>query len=532
MYQKIQFSLNDKLVFLIIIFMTIIIRLPFFFYPFYGDGATFLLMGQSALDGNLLYDSQKSIKPPLLYWFFSFLILLSFKSFFLIHLYASIIIGICGYMIFYLVKKITNTNKAIVISMIYPFYGSFFISGGDILMSEHIVLVPMLLSLIIYVKKKCSLIDFFLIGILLGIASMVRTNIILPSILIALSTLFINNNNLKKKIYELLLISSGGLLILLLCTIPYFYTNNLDLFIKYIFIAPFNFVSSDSGGTGFNRFHTFYTLILKGTYIINFSVNEYFKNLKIIPASLLWFLSAFSYFFLIFKLLNKNIIKNKNMLYKLLVYVSAISLSIILTNKYHNHYLLQIIPFFLICIGFMVSIKTNKFFNFKIINSSLIIILSFCIFLNLIIYTNTDYNFKKTPEYLISSFLNENLSRDEKVFILDNHVIYWFINRYPITSGIHPGDIFKKELLKIHNNERYTPKDEFKKIFKHNPKYLVFSKRNDFEWFINRIDINDKKLLRENFNNYIIVKKYISNNKKIYSRSKSYLIYERVNNNF
>jgi len=530
MIKKLNININYKLILIFIILITIIIRFPFFFYPFYGDGATFMLMGQSALDGNLLYESQRSIKPPLLYWFFSLLIFLSFKSFFLIHIYSSIIIGISTYMIFYLLNKITSTQKAIFIALIYPFYASFFISGGDILMSEHVVLVPLLFSLIIYIKKNYTLLDLFFIGILLGVASMIRTNIILPAILIAISTLLINSNlSFKKRLFNLLIISSGGLLVLILCLMPFIYTSNLDLFLKYVVIAPMHFASSDSGATGLNRFHTFYTLILKGTYLINFSFNEYFKNLKIIPTSIFWIISTLSYLILIFNIFNNFNIKNKTILIRLLIYLSVISVSIVITNKYHNHYLIQIIPFFLILIGFMFNNKINNILKVKTINISLSIIFCFSIIINLIVYSSTSYNFKQTPEYLISDFLKTNLSKKDKVFVLDGHIIYWMINRYPITSGVHPGDIFKKELLKIHNNENYTPTDEFVKIFNQNPKYLIFSKKNDFKWFINRIESNDDNLLQKYLNNYKIIKSYKTNDKKVYSRSRSYLIYEKIN---
>ena len=524
---KIVESLNYRKILLFFILITILIRFPFFFYPFYGDAATFILMGQSTLDGNLLYDSHASIKPPLLYWFFSLLIFLSFKSFFLLHLYASIIIGSSTFLIFSLLNKITNIQKAIFISLIYPFYVSFYVSGGDILMSEHLVLVPLLFSLIIYAKKDQSTLDLLIIGILLGISSMIRSNIILPAILITFSTLLFNSHfSLKKKFFDIFLISTGGLLVLIFCLLPFLYTDSLDLFLKWVVIAPLKFANSDSGTSDMSRVHIFYTLILKGTYIINFTFDEYFKNLKIIPTSIFWILSSLSFLILSSKIINKKVRANNILLIKLMIYISGISLSIIFTNKYHSHYLIQIVPFFLILIGFMCVDKID-ILKERVIRISILTIFFFSIIVNLIIYTNTNYSLKSTPEYLISNFLKNKLAKDDKVFMLDGHIIYWLINRFPITSGIHPGDIFKKELLKLHNDDKYTPTDEFKKIFEQNPKYLIFSKKNDFRWFVNRIESNDDKLLLKYFNKYKKIKSYNGDKNKIYLRTKSYDIYEK-----
>ena len=275
-----------------------------------------------------------------------------------------------------------------------------------------------------------------------------------------------------------------------------------------------------------SRVHIFYTLILKGTYIINFTFNEYFKNLKIIPTSIFWILSSLSFLILSSKIINKKVRANNILLIKLMVYISGISLSIIFTNKYHNHYLIQIVPFFLILIGFMCVDKID-ILKVRVIRISILTIFFFSIIVNLIIYTNTNYSLKSTPEYLISNFLKDKLAKDDKVFMLDGHIIYWLINRFPITSGIHPGDIFKKELLKLHNDDKYTPTDEFKKIFEQNPKYLIFSKKNDFRWFVNRIESNDDKLLLKYFNKYKKIKSYNGDKNKIYLRTKSYDIYEK-----
>ena len=99
-------------------------------------------------------------------------------------------------------------------------------------MSEHIVLVPLLFSLIIYAKKDQSTLDLLIIGILLGISSMIRSNIILPAILITFSTLLFNSHfSLKKKIFDIFLISTGGLLVLIFCLLPFLYTDSLDLFL-------------------------------------------------------------------------------------------------------------------------------------------------------------------------------------------------------------------------------------------------------------------------------------------------------------
>ena len=64
-------------VFLSLLFVAIVVRVPFINVPFLGDMATHLIISEWILNGNLPYIEYKDFKPPILYLFTTIISFLS-----------------------------------------------------------------------------------------------------------------------------------------------------------------------------------------------------------------------------------------------------------------------------------------------------------------------------------------------------------------------------------------------------------------------------------------------------------------------
>jgi len=105
-------NLKYKTVFLILFVVSLFIRLPFFFRDYIDrDESTFILMGQSWVDGHLPYTELWDLKPPITYLFFAGIIYAFGKSFLAIRLIGALIVAITA---FYTYKiSLTATTKKV-----------------------------------------------------------------------------------------------------------------------------------------------------------------------------------------------------------------------------------------------------------------------------------------------------------------------------------------------------------------------------------------------------------------------------------
>ena len=446
---------------LIILLFSILVKIPDINIALRGDIETYILMGDSYLKGEFhrYFDNKSQFVTSI----YASILYLSGNDLRVFQLYGIILIFISGFLIG---KVFNNKKNSLLAAITFIFFSTLFNDGGNYIMTEHIVIIPILISYLILIKEKVSKIDFFVIGLMLSLSSLIRQNFLILHLALTLYLLIkINKNNFLNFIF----FCFGSGLIWILFLIIIYNLNGFEYLITN-YLQPI----TDEPEKGY--FFNFYRLILFGLHIHNFNLYNY-ENVKIIN-SLFFYTSSFIFFLINLKFL----IKKNNIL---LIYLFSISLGIFFTGSISTHYLIQIMPFLTILI---FQFLPNKKFVKKLIKINVIFF---------IIVLVVDYNshfIKKTKgtyqDFInLTNWINNNLDPAENIYLYRGHSAYIKIKQEPLTKHAHPPNIFKSKYLKyINKDKNYTPNKEWKNILKYKPKAIVLYTTDDFDNFLINVD--------------------------------------------
>ena len=470
-----KFILN----FIIILLISIALKIPDLNEFFRGDIETYLLMGNAITNGEILryYDNKSQVT----YFFYSLLTFLSkgdLKTFQFLGIFIIFFSGI-------LISKTIKNNELSLYSAIFlVFYLTLFNDGGNFIYTEHFAIIPLIISFILLSKNKIKNFDLFMGGLFLSLTCLIRQNFSILHLFLAIYFLI---NFRKYEIRGLLCFFLGSSLtwLIVLITIFYFQSyNGIRYFFEQFFLPILG--STTEGEYVLN----FYRKILFGLYIHNFNLYN-IENIKIF--------SLFNFYFFSVLIFLKNFFKLFKYDQILTVYIIFISLSIILTNSYSTHYLIQIAPFLIILI--MKDLKLNKITR-KIIKINLLFLILVLIFDYKYNFQNEDKITHKETKSLIF-WIKQNSNENDNIYLYRGHLAYMFVKQKPMTKFMHPNNIFKENYLQyINKDKRYSSKIEWKKILAQRPKYLVFYENDNINFFFKKLKIED----------YYTNSEYIENN--------------------
>ncbi|WP_281541521.1 ArnT family glycosyltransferase [Maribacter aestuarii] len=146
--------LNENSVFFSLFLITLFIRFPFFFRDYIDrDESTFILLGQSWVDGQLPYLELWDLKPPLTFAFFAAIISIFGKSFLAIRFFGAVLVVITAFFTFKIAVHITTKKVAYWASVCCVLLLSLFGSLQGV-MSEHICMAAFVPGLYLLISKK------------------------------------------------------------------------------------------------------------------------------------------------------------------------------------------------------------------------------------------------------------------------------------------------------------------------------------------------------------------------------------------
>ena len=168
-------QMKDTTVFLLLSLITLFIRFPFFFRDYVDrDESTFILLGQSWVDGFLPYTQLWDLKPPLTFAFFAAIISIFGKSFVAIRFAGAVLVAITAFFTYKIALTLVSKKASVFIGIICVVLLSLFGSLQGV-MSEHICMAFFVPSIYLLLSKNSSF-SIFLSGILVGATVMVKLN--------------------------------------------------------------------------------------------------------------------------------------------------------------------------------------------------------------------------------------------------------------------------------------------------------------------------------------------------------------------
>jgi 4-amino-4-deoxy-L-arabinose transferase-like glycosyltransferase len=187
---------------IIIIFIPIFISRIFYLDVAAGaDESMYYLLGQETLKGNLPYSTFYEMKPPFLFFNFALVALFTSGSVFSLHLAALFLALLNTFLCFFITNKLLNFEKGAISALVFFTLISSPHLCGPYLLGEHFVLFYLLLSLLfLFNTESFKKVNFFICGVLFGIAVLTKQTAIFftPLYLFLLSQYFHQEHYLKK----------------------------------------------------------------------------------------------------------------------------------------------------------------------------------------------------------------------------------------------------------------------------------------------------------------------------------------------
>ena len=234
--------------FIILLSITFIIRLPYFFKADIDwDESTFLLLGQSVLDGSLPYTSLMDVKAPFLWYIFAGLIAISGKSLVAIRFFGAVVVAIISFINYLCVKKFWNNNQSLISAIVFIIIINLN-SGGQAVLSEHLALIPLSLAFAMMIYFSNKFWGLYGIGFFITLSAMIRLNlaytVLFISIYITLESIFKRGIKFKIRLLRIISYSLGCINIIAVAVFPYLITGNIYILYDKLIKTSLEYVDS------------------------------------------------------------------------------------------------------------------------------------------------------------------------------------------------------------------------------------------------------------------------------------------------
>lgn len=475
-----------KTVLLILFLVALFIRFPFFFRDYIDrDESTFIIMGQSWVNGHLPYTELWDLKPPITFLFFATVIKLFGKSFIAIRLCGTLVVALTALFTYGMATKITTKKIAFWCATFCVFFLSLFGSMQGV-MSEHICTLFFTAGLFILFWRTDGK-WFFTAGVLFGLSFMTKLNMVYPVLCLGMYLLWEGYHKKQVGLYfkNLIWMGLGTLLTILLTALPYYLEGNTLLWWESIFEAPLAY----SKGKFHSPFKTLpFLIVILGLLAVGYAI---------------------------------KIIDRKNRELQILtIIIIGVLLSFMQAGKVNGHYLIQLYPFILIPVAMGVAKLPTLKKKWKPAIILLLILIpmeSYLEYANIISNKMEKGSFFNGEGIDVPKYIASHNLETKNIFFTEYHIGYWVLNESPPTkAATHPSNVVREEIFPYMENPRKTGMEELRYIMEVlQPKTLVA--RDGKKIF-------DKKLIE--YNAYI--DSYLAEHYTLIEKVGRGLVYQRL----
>ena len=459
---KAKFGLtkSDLYILIYLLTITILIRLPFFFIDTINwDESTYILMGQYILDGHLPYVDFWDLKPPIAFLCYAFFIA-GFKSIISVRIAGALCIFLTSFFTYLVGKRICNNNISFLSAILFIFLSSL-LESGQATMAEHVALVPLVGALSLLATQKSTPLILFFSGILMAIASMIRLNLAYVALIILFFILLesLLRSGSYKHIFAYLF---GNFLVIAFSYLPYA-IDYPKIWWSSVILAPLRY--SELQRSALEAFRE---------QVLNLFAN----HSSLSPLLYLVWTGGFAGTALFIAQWKSYSRTKKRSFILIFLFLVGTVISILKGGATHAHYLIQLAPF----ISLLSAIAFHKLLTCSVRRLTIsTIILSLAISLKPIIsqYVKVVSNIFVNKEitygaaYEIAEFLKQENLSGEPVYMMTDHIVYWFISQKPLSKVVHPSNISREYILRMIDGAGPTSEIEMNNILTQNPEFIV-----------------------------------------------------------
>lgn len=472
----------DILVLIYLLSLCFLIQVPTFFKIIQEtDESTFILMGQSMVDGHLPYTELWDIKPPLAFFFFAAIIAVFGKSIVSVRIAGAICLILASFFTYKIGNKIWNYRTGIISGTLLIFIVTSGIIPGSLFFPvtvATIAIFPLAAALYVIVKpEKITPNICFIAGLLIATAAMIRLNLAYNGLIVGLVIFF---TLVKQKpiaiqyIVKCAISYTIGIMLPIIATyIPYLISGYQDIWWSSVILAPLSYSNSGLSilGALAAQARHFWAVI---------------SNSSSIGINLLVWCGGSIGFFVLLKNFSKMEKLEKRRIIFLITFLVSTELSILKGGRAFHHYYIQIYPF--------MALLAANLLDYLLLNISSWIAV---IFLSLSVsgifpLIFSQYNeitsriIEKKPipygiSYEIKQYLEEENYAGEPMLIINHHLVYWLLNSKPMSkSTTQPYNITNQKLLPYMTENNASTQSELTRILNQKPKYIIAKSSSSF----------------------------------------------------
>lgn len=454
------------LVFLSLFAASIVIRLPFFFPVVIDwDESTYILWGQSVLDGHLPYTEMWGFKPPLAFAFYACAIGAFGKSIVSVRIAGTLCVALAAFFTYLAGRRLWNESSGVAAATLCIVIATF-VKSGKAVMTEHAAMVPLAAALCLLVLRVLTPRTAFLAGILMAVATFTRLNLAYTAVfigfLIVAATLTGSSGSLRSSLRCGAAYAAGGILVMLLVFLPYAATGQQGLWWSSVILAPLSYANSQLSFAG--------ALVQQ--------MNNTGAGLLVVLGGLAGFAAMAARWKTFPETTRRGAIF-------LLGFFFSTELSILRSGASYPHYLIQLAPFTALAVAALPNAVSSGSAR-RALNATVV-----CLALTLsLVIVLPEYKgvvcrvlagqpASHGAAYGIAAYLEREKAPGDPVYLLTDHIVYWLIDEKPLSkSTIHPANITREYLLAVLVGPGTTTEQELSRILAKKPGFIVTGGKN------------------------------------------------------
>ncbi|HPS94536.1 MAG TPA: glycosyltransferase family 39 protein [Deltaproteobacteria bacterium] len=454
------------LVLLFLLAASVVIRLPFFFPVVIDwDESTYILWGQSVLDGHLPYTEMWGFKPPLAFAFYACAIGAFGKSIVSVRIAGTLCVALAAFFTYLAGRRLWNESSGMAAATLCIVIATF-VKSGKAVMTEHAAMVPLAAALCILVLRGLKPRTAFCAGILMAVATFTRLNLAYTAVFIGLLVVVAAfagpSGSLRSSLRCGAAYAAGGILVLLLVFLPYAVTGQQGLWWSSVILAPLSYASSQ--------------LSFSGAFV---------KQMSDTAAGVLVVLGGLAGLAAMVARWKTFPETTRRGAFFLMGFFFSTEFSILRSGASYPHYLIQLAPFAALAVAALPNAvssgRTRRSLNTAVVflAMALSVLIVLPAYKGVICRVLTGQGVPYGAAYDIASYLEREKAPGESVYLLTDHIVYWLIDEKPLSkSTIHPANITREYLLAVLVGPGTTTEQELSRILAKKPRFIVTGKRD------------------------------------------------------
>jgi 4-amino-4-deoxy-L-arabinose transferase-like glycosyltransferase len=447
----------------VLLAVSVFARLPFFFPAVISwDESTFILMGQEVVDGRLPYLELWDVKPPLAFVAFGLAIAVFGHSIEAIRLAGTICVFFVAYSVWLVTVPIAGARMALVAGIVVVL-SIVSVQSGNATVTEHFATVPLCFALVLLSTKPISRRIILVVGALLAVAALIRTNLAYVGIAVAAGmSIRPGNNSVRERVGDVLLLGGSAVFVAAITAAPYLLTDQIDLLIRSVLGAALSYASTQlSAIDAFER-------------MIRSSVGP---TRVVVP--LLLILACAGVVRIVVKW--RDWPERQTPGYWLMVFLGSTLYSVAASGGGYAHYLIQVLPLLVIASAYnLPAVETDRRLG-SLVGVGILLVATVLAqgevvkeYIGLVDRFVRGEAIRTGRAWEVARYLQENNHGRDGVYLMEDHIAYWLTAiRPPTRMSTHPSNITKAGLIRAVEGGGATPLGELERVFETSPRFVI-----------------------------------------------------------